>query len=72
MTTLIVSQTIFYIVSSVTIIVIGVFLGVMIYYIICILRNTSDLSKDVIHTYNRAKRGINKVISSFSKKYSKK
>lgn len=65
---LIVSQTIFYIVSSLAIIVVGALLVIVIYYLICILRNTRDISDDITHSYNKTKRSIKKIISSFSNK----
>jgi predicted PurR-regulated permease PerM len=67
MNTLIVSQTIFYIVSSLVIIVIGVLLVILIYYLICILRNTRNITDDVSQTYHKTKRNIKKIINSFSK-----
>ena len=63
---LVMSQTIFYLVSSVAIIVVGVLLVIMIYYLICILRDTRNISDDITHTYHKTKRSIKKIISSFS------
>ncbi len=73
MNTLMVSQTVFYIVSSLAIIIIGVLLIIVIYYLICILRNTRNISEDVSQTYHKTKRNIKKIISSFNKnkKYEK-
>jgi len=68
MTTLMVSQTIFYIVASLAIVVVAILLGVMIYYLICILRNTRDISEDVTHTYKRTKRGIESIINKVMRK----
>jgi len=65
---LIISQTIFYIVSSVAIIVVGVLLVIVMYYLICILRNTRNISNDVNETYYKIKRNIKKIINSFSSK----
>ena len=62
-----ISQTIFYLVSSIVIIVVGVMLGILIYYLICIIKNTRNISDDVSHTYNKIKRNIIKIINSFSK-----
>lgn len=68
---LIISQTIFYIVSSIAMIVVGVMLVIMVYYLICILRNTKNISDDIAHTYNKTKRNIKKIINSLTKKYEK-
>jgi len=64
MDTLIVSQSIFYIVSSVAIIVLGIFLGMAIYQLLRILKNTRYISDDISDTYTKTKRGIVKAISS--------
>lgn len=71
---LIIVQTIFYTVSSIAIIVIGVMLGILIYYLIGILRNTRNLSDDITHTYYKTKKSIKNIISSlsFRKKNEKK
>ncbi len=73
MNILLVSQTIFYIVSSIAIIIIGVLIVIVIYYLICILRNTRNISDDISQTYIKAKRSIKKIISLISKnkKYEK-
>ena len=42
-------------------------LGILIYYLICIIKNTRNISDDVSHTYNKIKRNIIKIINSFSK-----
>jgi len=68
METLLISQTIFYIVASLAMLTVGVLLVVVIYYLICILRDTKNISDDVVHTYNRTKRGIKKIINSFNSK----
>jgi uncharacterized protein YoxC len=68
---LIISQTIFYIVSSITIIVIGVMFAILIYYLICIFKDTRNITEDVTHTYNKIKKNIKKIISSFSSKNKK-
>ena len=65
---LIVSQTIFYIVSSVAILVVVVSLVIVMYYLICILRDTRNISSDINETYKKVKRNIKKIISLFSKK----
>jgi len=63
---LMISQTIFYLVSSIAIIVVGVLLVVVLYYLICILRDTRNITDDISQTYNKIKKNIKKVISSFS------
>ncbi len=68
MSALLLSQTIFYIVSSVAILVIGVLLVVVIYYLISILRDTKNITDDVSYTYNKAKKKWKKIINSFNKK----
>ncbi len=68
MTTLIISQTIFYIVSSIAIIVVGVLLMIVIYYLICILRDTRNISNDIKQTYHKAKKSVKKIISSIKSK----
>ena len=68
MTTLTVIQTIFYAVSSIAIIVVGVLLVIVIYYLICILRNTRNISDDITHTYHKTKGKIKKIINSFNNK----
>ncbi len=64
-------QIIFYIVSSIAILAVGVLLAIMIYYLICIFRDTKDITKDINHTYHKAKGNIKKIISKFNKKYEK-
>ena len=64
---LVISQTIFYIVSSIAIIVVGVMLVILVYYLICIVRNTRNISDDINHTYNKVKRNIKKIINSITK-----
>ena len=68
MSTLIISQTIFYIVSSIAIIVVAVLLAIVIYYLICILRNTRDISDDISQTYNKTRKSIKKIVDLFGKK----
>jgi len=68
MNTLIVSQTIFYLASSIAIIVIGVLIVIVIYYLICILRNTRDISDDISQTYNKTRKSIKKIVDLFGKK----
>jgi hypothetical protein len=65
---LIIFQTIFYIVSSIAIIVIGVMLGILIYYLICIFKNTRNISNDLNKMLDKIKKSIIRVINSFSKK----
>lgn len=67
MTTLTTIQTIFYAVSSIAIIVVGVLLVIMIYYLICILRNTRNITEDINHTYHKTKGKIKKIINSLTK-----
>lgn len=62
MNALIISQTIFYIVGSITMIVIGVMLTIVIYYLICILKNTRNLSRDLKETYFKTKASVEKFI----------
>ncbi len=68
MNTLMVSQTVFYIVSSIAIVALGAFLLIAIYQLIRILRNTREVSDDVTETYHKTKKKIKKVISSFNKR----
>ncbi len=68
MDALIASQTIFYVVSSVAIIVLGIALFYALYQMIQILRNTRDISEDLGLTYARAKRYFKKIISFISAK----
>ena len=65
---LIISQTIFYLVSSVAIIAVGVLLVIVMYYLICILRDTRNITDDVSQTYNKVKKSIKKIINSLTKK----
>lgn len=67
MTTLTTIQTIFYAVSSIAIIVVGVLLVIVIYYLICILRNTRNITEDLNHTYHKTKGKIKKIINSLTK-----
>ncbi|HAS80655.1 MAG: hypothetical protein UR25_C0002G0013 [Candidatus Nomurabacteria bacterium GW2011_GWE1_32_28] len=71
MDALIISQTIFYAVSSVVIIVIGVLLMIVVYYMIGILKNTRSVSDDIFQTYAKTKISIKKIINSFNKKNKK-
>ena len=68
MSALIVSQTVFYIVSSVAIIAIGAALFYAIWELIGILRKTRDVSEDLSLTYAKAKKGVKKIISLVSSK----
>ena len=72
MNTLVISQTVFYIVSSLAIIVVGVLLAIVIYYLICILRNTRNISDDITETYTKTKKNIKNIISSLSPKKERK
>ncbi len=65
---LVVSQTIFYLVSSIAIIAVGALLVIVMYYLICILKDTRNITDDVSQTYNKVKRSIKKIISSLTKK----
>lgn len=71
---LLISQTIFYLVASIAIIAVGVLSGIVLYYLIGILRDTHDISQDINQTYHKAKRNIKKIINSFkfNKKYEEK
>ena len=63
MDTLIVSQSIFYIVSSIAIIALGVFLSIAIYQLIRILKNTREVSEDVVAVYHKTKKKVKNVIN---------
>lgn len=65
---LIISQTIFYLVSSIAIIVVSILIVMVMYYLICILKDTRNITDDINQTYTKVKRSIKKIISSFSKK----
>ncbi len=67
MDTLIASQSVFYIVSSAAIIVIGVLLCIAIYQILRILKATRKMSEDLNETYSKAKRGVKKIINLVTK-----
>ncbi len=62
--TLIISQTVFYIIASLAIVIVAVLLVVVIYYLICILRNTRSISDDISETYNKTKKNIHNIINS--------
>lgn len=64
-------QTIFYLVSSIAIMVIGVLLVVVIYYLIGILKDTRNITDDITNTYHKTKKNVKKIISSFNKNYDK-
>jgi len=68
MDTLTIIQSIFYLVSSIVVIVIGVLVGIVIYYLISILRNTRNISDDIIETYTKTKKSIKKITNLLSKK----
>lgn len=40
-------------------------LGIVIYYLICILKDTKSITDDLSHTYHKAKNHVKKIISSF-------
>ncbi|MFA4975081.1 MAG: hypothetical protein WC839_00055 [Candidatus Paceibacterota bacterium] len=61
---LIISQTIFYIVASVAMIVVLVMFVIVIYYFIGILKNTRSISDDIVNTYTKTKKNIKKIINS--------
>ena len=63
MDALVVSQTIFYMVSSIAILALGLLLSLAAYHLIRILKNTRDVSEDLSKTYAKAKRGVQKIIS---------
>lgn len=65
-------QSIFYLVSSITIIIIGIMVGIMIYYLIGILRDTRNITEDINHSYHKTKKSISKIINSFSGKKNEK
>ena len=65
---LVISQTIFYLVSSIAIIAVGVLLVIVMYYLICILRDTRNITDDVSQTYSKVKKSILKIINSLTKK----
>ncbi len=64
MVALTVSQTIFYIVASIGIIVLTVMLVMVIYYLLNILRNTRDVTEDIKQVYHKTKRKVGKIIKS--------
>lgn len=68
MNTLITVQTIFYSLASITMLAMGVLFGIAIYYLIGILRNTRNLSRDINQTYHKTKRTIKNIINSLTKK----
>lgn len=68
MNTLLISQTAFYIISSVAILAVGVALVIVLYYLICILRDTRNLSQDLKHVFHKTKNRLKKAITSISKK----
>ncbi len=64
MDALIASQTVFYIVSSVTMIVVGVLLVFAVYQIIRILKNILNISEDINKVYTTTKKKVKKMVSS--------
>ncbi|MEX2052362.1 MAG: hypothetical protein WD991_01540 [Candidatus Paceibacterota bacterium] len=75
MDTLVVTQTLFYLIASLAMIVLGVLLGMVIYQLIRILKKTRQMSEDIGQTYDTAKKGVAKLLSSVfqkSKKYKRK
>ena len=67
MDTLIFSQTVFYIVSSLAIIVVGCLLAYAGYALARILRNVLNISDDVNKVYNDTKKRVKKMVSSVKK-----
>lgn len=65
---LIISQTIFYLVSSIAILAVGTLLVIVMYYLICILKDTRNITDDVSQTYHKIKKSIKKIISSITNK----
>ena len=63
MNTLMVSQTIFYIISSVAILALGILLSFAAYHLVRILKDTRDISNDLSHAYKRTKKKIISLIS---------
>ena len=66
-----VSQTIFYIVSSLAIIALGILLSLAAYHLVRILKNTRDISNDLGVTYAKTKKSVKKIISLISPKNDK-
>ena len=64
MDALIASQTVFYIVSSVTMIVVGVLLVFAVYQVIRILKNILNISQDINKVYTTTKKKVKKMVSS--------
>lgn len=60
-------QAVFYILSSLVIVVVGVLLVITIYYLIGILRNTRNIFDDIDSSFKRTKNIINSVLGSFGK-----
>jgi hypothetical protein len=67
MDTLIVTQTIFYMVSSVAIITLSVLIGIAVFNLIKVLKSTRKVSEDISQTYTKAKKGFSKIISLIKK-----
>lgn len=70
MNTLVISQTIFYIISSVAMLAVGTLLVIVMYYFICILKDTRNITEDVNKTYSKFKKSFKKIISSIINKKS--
>jgi hypothetical protein len=66
MTTLTIIQTIFYLLASITMVAIGILVGIVLYYLVCILRNTRNISDDLSHTYHKTKKHIKNIINSLT------
>ncbi len=67
MDTLIASQTVFYIVSSLAIIAISILIVIVLYQLLGVIRNTRKVSEDVAETYTKAKKGFSKIINLIKK-----
>jgi len=67
MSTLTIIQTIFYLLSSIAILAVGIMVVIVLYYLLGILRNTKHVSDDLTETYTRTKRHIKKIINSVTK-----
>ena len=67
METLQIAQTIFYFVTSVAVLVIGILLVIVIYHMIGIVSDAHKLTDDLTNTYTRTKGKIKKIISKIKK-----
>jgi len=69
---LIISQTIFYLVASIAIIVVLVLIVIVMYYLICILKDTRNITDDIKQTYIKTKEHIKKIINKIKNNYGNK